>query len=77
MKAFFLILVAVFFAGVVAGHSLKYNDTLWKNELVATKLKINKRFRQLQLKHGAVAVATDWSHCVRLNGEIIRLKKEE
>ncbi|MBN1545843.1 MAG: hypothetical protein JW902_04205 [Syntrophaceae bacterium] len=33
------------------------------------------RFERIQRYHGAVAVATDWSHALRLNREVIRLNK--
>ena len=33
-----------------------------------------QKYERLQRKHGAVAVATNFSHCVRLNGERIELR---
>jgi len=38
---------------------------------------IRDSFDSIQKKHGAVAVATDFSHFIRLNGEVCRLKDYE
>lgn len=53
------------------------DQAAWEAELKQTVQYDQTRFRKIQRKHGAVAVATDWSHCVRLNGEVFKLRKPE
>lgn len=36
-----------------------------------------KAFGKIQQRHGAVAVSTDFTHFIRLNGEVCRIKEQE
>ena len=38
---------------------------------------IRNAFGKIQQRHGAVAVSTDFTHFIRLNGEVCRIKAHE
>jgi hypothetical protein len=58
-------------AGVLVGQKVVHLKNEW-NAQVARQIQIDRaRFERIQRYHGAVAVATDWSHALRLNGERI------
>ena len=62
-------------AGVLVGQKVVHLKNEW-NAQVVRQIQIDRaRFERIQRYHGAVAVATDWSHALRLNGEVIRLNR--
>ena len=66
--------LAVFLAGVLAGQAYDYTQEEWRARIAQEARRDQARFERIQRKHGAVAVATDWSHALRLNGEVVRLR---
>jgi hypothetical protein len=75
MKAGTALILSIFLAGVLVGQGYIHAKEEWQAQLVQADQRDDARFRKIQRKHGAVAVATDWSHALRLNGEVIRLKR--
>jgi len=76
MRLLILAMLISFGIGVMVGHSMTYHQRQWNQSMAVYDKSVKDRFRRIQRKHGVVAVATDWSHCFRLNGEVIRLNKE-
>lgn len=70
----FAVLVSLML-GAFTWQMCRRDQAAWEAELKQIVQYDRTRIRKVLRKHGAVAIATDWSHCVRLNGEVFKLKE--
>jgi len=68
-----VIFCVIFLAGVAGWQIIDHERATWGKRITREIQRERARFGRIQRYHGAVAVATDWSHALRLNGEVIRL----
>lgn len=74
MRTLMILTLAFSLAGVLGALAYESQRKDWEAKLAQAEQRDETRFREIQRRHGAVAVATDWSHALRLNGETIRLR---
>lgn len=72
-QALTVIFCVIFLAGLACWKIIDHERVTWGTRITREIQRDRARFERIQRYHGAVAVATDWSHALRLNGEVIRL----
>jgi len=70
-----VIFCVIFLAGLTVWQAIGHERATWGTRITREIQLEQARFERIQRYHGAVAVATDWSHALRLNGEVIRLNR--
>jgi len=65
----------IFLAGLTVWQAIGHERATWSAWITREIQRDRVRFERIQRFHGAVAVATDWSHALRLNGERIDAKQ--
>lgn len=67
-------LAAVLF--ILWGKEIGVSDNIWKDHHCFSSLSEYVRYSDIIKYHGHVAVATDFSHFIRLDGEVVYNKGE-
>ncbi len=70
-QALTVIFCVIFLAGLACWKVIDHERSTWGLRIASEIQRERVRFERIQRYHGAVAVATDWSHALRLNGERI------